>query len=153
MSGLKKWSIPTWIFFHTFAAKINEDFYITNRKIILFIMKLICRHLPCSECSKHASNFMQKVNAQNVKTKKDFIEMFWTFHNSVNKRTGKNQFKKENLGKYNNFRMDFAFSNFINNYGSRFGFLTGGVMTNLHTRKQISKNMSNWMRLHWKYFQ
>ena len=153
MSGLKRWSIPTWIFFHTFAAKINEKFYIKNRKMVLFIIKIICRNLPCSECSKHASIFMENVNIHNVKTKQDFIKMLWTFHNSVNKRTGKKTFKEENLGKYNNFRMDYAFINFINNYSTRFGFLTGGVMTNLFTRRNISKNLTNWMRTNWKYFQ
>ena len=153
MSGIKKWSIPTWIFFHTLAAKINEKFYKNNIKMILFIIKIICKNLPCSECSRHAFNFMKNVNENNVKTKKDLIEMFWTFHNSVNKRTGKIMFKKEDLGKYSRLRFDFVLVNFLNNYVSRFGFLAGGHLSNLSNRKKIAYNLTNWMRYHWKHFQ
>ena len=27
MSGITRWGPPTWIFFHTFAAKINKTFF------------------------------------------------------------------------------------------------------------------------------
>ena len=88
MSGIYQWAPPTWIFFHYFANKINEKFFISNRKECLDIIKLICNNLPCTECTKHAKRFMLTVNETNIKTKQDLINMLFCFHNIVNKRLG-----------------------------------------------------------------
>ena len=41
MSGLyRKWAPPTWIFFHTFAAKINKQFFEANREAMFIYNKI-----------------------------------------------------------------------------------------------------------------
>ena len=108
MSGLYRWAPPTWIFFHTFAAKVNKQFFEANRGQCLSIIKMACSCLPCPECTGHATTFMKTVNGNNVKTKEDLINMLFTFHNTVNKRLGKSQFTKESLVMYNSYRIDIA---------------------------------------------
>ena len=75
MSGIRRWAPPTWIFFHTFAAKINKTFFEQNRSACLEIIKLICSCLPCPDCTKHAIHFMRRVNANTVRTKEELIDI------------------------------------------------------------------------------
>ena len=83
MSGLYRWAHPTWIFFHTFAAKVNKQFFEANRDQCLSIIKMTCGCLPCPECTGHATAFMKTVNGNNVKTKEDLINMLFTFHSYI----------------------------------------------------------------------
>ena len=71
MSGLYRWAPPTWIFFHTFAAKVNKQFFEANRDQCLSIIKMACSCLPCPECTRHSTHFLKTVNGNNVKTKKN----------------------------------------------------------------------------------
>ena len=75
MSGIRRWAPPTWIFFHTFAAKINKTFFEQNRAQCLEIIKMICSCLPCPESTKHAIQFMKRVNMHTVRTKEELINM------------------------------------------------------------------------------
>ena len=104
MSGLYRWAPPTWIFFHTFAAKINKEFFEANRDQCLSIIKMTCNCLPCPECTRHAIHFLTRVNGITVKTKEDFILMLFDFHNSVNGRLGKRNFNRHGLDKYNRLK-------------------------------------------------
>ena len=45
MSGIKKWGTPTWTFFHTYAAKINKNFFEQNRAQCLRVIQMICECL------------------------------------------------------------------------------------------------------------
>jgi len=153
MSGLYKWAPPTWIFFHCFANKINKSFFENNRKQCLDIFKAICNALPCQECTKHATRYMNGVNANNVKTKEDLIHMLFVFHNSVNKRTGKKEASIDILRQYNNYRFDIVLINFLNGYSAKYGYLMNGIVSTLGRRKAIAKNVKNWMEAHWQYFQ
>ena len=53
------------------------------------IIRQICYNLPCPECRKHASNYINKISLHSVKTKEDLIFVLFTFHNDVNRRLGK----------------------------------------------------------------
>jgi hypothetical protein len=153
MSGLKMWAHPTWNFFHCFANKINEDFFISNRKECLDIIKLICKALPCPDCTVHATRFMLTVNEKNIKTKADLIKMLYTFHNIVNRRTGKSPQKENILNKYDNYSLGAALSTFIQGYGKSYGSLMGGVISTVLIRRKNAQFVVNWMRKHWKQFQ
>ena len=152
MSGIIKWAPHTWVFFHTFAAHINEDFFSKKKKIVLFIIKIICHNLPCNICTQHATNFMNRVNENTVKSKKDLIKMLYVFHNSVNKRTGKPVFPEENLNIYNTYRMDFALIHFLNGYKAIYGSLMSGRLSNWTIRNRIKQKLINWMKLNWAQF-
>lgn len=153
MSGLYRWAPPTWIFFHTFAAKINKQFFEANRDQCLSIIKMACSCLPCPECTRHATYFFTTVNGNTIKTKEDLIEMLFVFHNSVNRRLGKSQFPKESLVMYNNKRIDIALVNFMTGYSSKYGSIMSGMISTLGKRKSIAKAIQGWMQNNWNYFQ
>ena len=96
----KRWSHPTWAFFHTFGEKVDESFYNRNRDICLQIIKTICGLLPCPVCRVHATRYMKRINIQQLPTKEHFKNMLFKFHNDVNKRLRKSLFPKDNLVLY-----------------------------------------------------
>lgn len=153
MSGLYRWAPPTWIFFHTFAAKVNKQFFEANREQCLSIIKMSCYCLPCPECTRHAANFLTRVNQNTVKTKEDLILMLFDFHNSVNRRLGKAQFTKESLVMYNNYRIDIALVNFISGYSSKYGSIMSGIISTLGKRQSIARAIQTWMKNNWSHFQ
>ncbi len=153
MSGIQKWAPQTWNFFHTFAAKINDTFYQQNKEQCLQIIKLTCQSLPCPECTKHATQFMNTVNSKNVKNKEELIEMLYTFHNIVNIRLGKHPADRKVLQNYNFVRFDIVYLNFINGYQSRYGSIMSGRISTLGKRRSTAKAIEKWMRNQWKYFQ
>ena len=153
MSGIRRWAPPTWIFFHTFASKINKSFFEQNRTACLEIIKLICGCLPCPDCTKHAIHFMKRVNANTVRTKEDLIDMLYSFHNQVNIRTYKTPAPREILKTYEKYRMDVAYINFMNGYPVRYGSIMSGMISTLGKRKGIAKAVQKWMQQHWAYFQ
>ncbi len=152
MSSIKKWATPTWIFFHTFAYKINEKFYFENKKGCLDIIKNICAALPCPHCRNHAIIFMKTVNIDNVPNKTKLIEMLFAFHNQVNKRIGKAIFKKESLEIYKNYYLSSAIVNFRNGFAKRYGYLLNGYISNEMSRKRIVNDTDKWLKSNWKYF-
>lgn len=153
MSGLYRWAPPTWIFFHTFAAKINKKFFEQNRAQCLAIIKMICSCLPCDECTGHAKQFMLHVNENTIKTKEELIQMLFVFHNSVNIRTGKKKMEKSILTIYNNYRIDIAYINFLNGYSAKYGALMAGMISTLGKRRATAKTVASWMQKHWTFFQ
>lgn len=153
MSGLYRWAPPTWIFFHTFAAKVNKQFFEANREQCLSIIKMSCYCLPCPECTRHAAHFLTRVNQNTVKTKEDLILMLFDFHNSVNRRLGKAQFTKESLVMYNNYRIDIALVNFISGYSSKYGSIMSGIISTLGKRQSIARAIQTWMKNNWNNFQ
>lgn len=98
----REWGPPTWYFFHTFAQRIDETFYQQNVPYILRLIKEICSVLPCPTCQQHATQYMSRIQVRHVLTKQQFIDMLWTFHNTVNLRLKKKHFTKPELDIYKN---------------------------------------------------
>ena len=97
---MTNWGNSTWLFLHTFALKIKEeDFYIVKNEMIK-IFKSICFVLPCPYCQTHAKQFISNNDFTKIKNKQDFIFMLWSFHNIVNKRTGKKPFSYDKINMY-----------------------------------------------------
>ena len=153
MSGLSRWASPTWIFFHTYAAKINKDFFETNPPQCLAIIKNICKCLPCGECTRHVENYMKRVNATTVKTKEQLIQMLFVFHNTVSIRTQKPPFARSVLLNYESARIDGVFINFLNGYSSKYGPMAPGKISNLGRRRGTARSVQDWMRVNWSRFQ
>ena len=153
MSGIKKWGPQTWIFFHTFACKIDEKFFESNRDQCLTVIKNICGALPCPYCMKHAVSFMKNVNASNVATKAELNEMLFQFHNLVNKRLRKHVQDAEMLDIYRHSRIDIALVNFINGYSRKYGSLMAGTPSMQMRRRSVARGVQEWMGKHWRYFQ
>jgi hypothetical protein len=138
----KQWGRPVWHLFHVLAEKIKEEKYpILFRELFSNIYQ-ISSILPCNDCATHAKHFLSKIKVENLKTKKDFQNMLYVFHNSVNSRIKNPPFKYENLEEYKSMNIISTFNEFSKN------FHTNGNMNliteNFH-RKQFLINFRKWL--------
>ena len=78
------WGTITWIFFHTLAEKIKDEHFENNKEFFINIIIKTCNHLPCPDCSEHATKVLSQAYLNNIKTKKHFVEFLRQFHNIVN---------------------------------------------------------------------
>jgi len=146
---VSRWGPPTWNFFHTLAEKINEDKFSTVFPQVVSILKQICRNLPCPDCANHATQFLEKVNFANIKTKSDFKNIMYFFHNTVNRRKQKTPFDMKNLELYSKNNIITAYNNFIAVYH------TSGNMKLLadsFQRKIIVNQLKKWMMANIQFF-
>jgi hypothetical protein len=91
------WGEATWYFFHTMVEKIMEEYFLELRDQLVEMIKNICSYLPCPVCAEHATNYMRNVSFASFQTKEDLKIFLFTFHNDVNKRTGKPLFPLNEL--------------------------------------------------------
>lgn len=64
-----KWGPIYWVFLHNFCNKINNDYFINNKIMVINTIKLICTTLPCYTCSQHAKGSLEKYNINNINNK------------------------------------------------------------------------------------
>lgn len=81
-----EWGTVTWKMFHWLAANINEEFYINTQTHLHSIIINILYNLPCPSCKSHAIEFTKQHDITRAKTKEQFIQFFYFFHNKVNER-------------------------------------------------------------------
>lgn len=113
---ISEWGPKVWKFIHTFINHMSEDFFQREKRTVCNYLLQTVRNLPCPHCSLHAKQYTKRVTHANFKTKKDLEEYFFTFHNNVNKRLNKVEFKREDLNIYNDYDLYPAFINFGNIY-------------------------------------
>jgi hypothetical protein len=92
-----KWGEPTWLFFHTLAEKVKPEYFQEVRVDLLNIIYTICTNLPCPDCAKHATSYMNSINFKTIATKDGLRFMLHRFHNDVNVRKGYAVFPIEQL--------------------------------------------------------
>jgi len=112
MSSKKQWGNACWYLFHTLAYKLKDEYMREIPKILDHITS-ICGNLPCPDCSQHAIQTLKRLNKDAIKSRESLINAMFQFHNIVNRRTGKQQFSREEHDKlyerasfypiYNNF--------------------------------------------------
>lgn len=113
------WGRALWIFFHTFGAKINKDFFIENRIYILNTTQKLLSCIPCDMCKKHALAYIRKHPLTIIKTKDNYISYFFNFHNEVNKLRKVQTFT--NIHVYNDYSIQkviFYFNKYFKLYKS-----------------------------------
>jgi hypothetical protein len=113
MPGPKEWGPPTWTFFHSMAEQIIEERFSTVKKPLFGLIKNICAFLPCPECSKHATLFFHRVNLDKIQRKSDFRNLFYIFHNMVNKRLKRPMFPVQALKQYTSTNVFHALNRFL----------------------------------------
>ena len=117
MASREQWGNITWYLFHGIAEKIKEDKFSENKELIINIIKSICANLPCPECSDHATKTLNTINFNSINTRDEFKDFLFKFHNIVNKRTNKEEYKKEELDKkYSIIIMPIIFNYFFKVY-------------------------------------
>ena len=115
----KIWGTYTWIFFHTLAEKIKEEEFENNKSLFINIIIKTCNHLPCPECSEHATSVLKQAYLNNIKTKKHFIEFLRQFHNIVNIKTNKSELIRSDIvDMYKNNNLSIIFINMVKIYKS-----------------------------------
>ena len=92
-----KWGEPTWFLFHTVAQKIKSEYFQEVKSDLLNIIFTICTNLPCPDCARHATAYINGINFKTINSKEDLQTMLWRFHNEVNKRKGFPEFPFEQL--------------------------------------------------------
>ena len=144
------WGPPTWNLFHTLAATVKEDKYpIISSQLYGFISQ-ICHNLPCPECSSHAKLFLSKINSANLKTKSDFKNMLYVFHNAVNKRKVKQMYKYESLDVYNSKNIILMFNDFAKHFNTNGNMKF--ISDNFH-RKQLLLSLKKWLMQNVSHFE
>ena len=100
MSNTSYWGNAVWLLFHTLAEKLSETYILNNIETIKFIIILICKNLPCPDCSTHASETLKFANLDKIKSKEHLKYFLWTFHNIVNHKVGNPSVDYEYLENY-----------------------------------------------------
>ena len=117
MASREQWGNITWYLFHGIAEKIKEEKFSENKELIINIIKSICANLPCPECAEHATKTLNSINFNTINSKSELKEFLFKFHNIVNQRTKKQQFKFEELDKkYSSIIMPIIFNYFFKVY-------------------------------------
>lgn len=144
----KTWGTPTWYFFHSLAEQIKEDDFPTLKLELFNIFKEVCGCLPCYDCTNHANMFIKTIRFNNIKTKEDFKKMLFTFHNSVNTRTGKPTFT--NFDMYKASKLRNMFLDFKNVYSRNYN-LQRGFMDTMY-RKGVIENIKSFLSINQRSF-
>jgi hypothetical protein len=148
------WSVPTWIFFHSLAEKINEDFLKTHTPQVIHIIKQICFNLPCPHCREHATAYCNNLIVEKIKNKDDLIQFLYIFHNNVNARLKKPIYDKKILKKYKRVRLDVVFSTFLYGFMKKYSrTLYAGNLSQDGKRRNAGRYINTWTRTHWKTLQ
>ena len=137
-----QWGPPTWIFFHTLAAKIKDDHFETIGPQVIRNIIAICGLLPCPECSVHAKQFWSKVNINKVSTKEDLINLLYVFHNTVNKRKNNRPFQYVDLQYYKTLNLIETFNNFTKNFHTRGNM---NLINEAFHRSRLLGSLKNWL--------
>ena len=146
-----KWADPTWHFFHSLSGKIHEDFYKAHTAELFNMITNINMVLPCPDCQKHAGQFFKNVRYTNYPTKESFRRLLLSFHNDVNRRTGKAAFPRSYLNKYefsNFLAITKLFLHTMKGYRSHLG----GGFSDTRRRDQMIVTMRSWVNKNYMYF-
>jgi hypothetical protein len=119
MSPPEVWGPAIWTLFHTLADRIREDAYEFIFPSLFNIITRICKYLPCPECANDATIFLARIKHSDLRTKIQFKNTFYLFHNYVNAKKRKRLFNYSNINMYNKLKLINVINNFINNYQTK----------------------------------
>jgi hypothetical protein len=113
------WGPAVWNLFHTLIEQLNEDAYqvIAPQMYAQFVK--ICKFLPCPDCASDATNFLAKVNSSHIKSKVEFRNTFYLFHNWVNARKRKQLFNYGNILIYSKYNIIVVINKFLSVYHTK----------------------------------
>jgi hypothetical protein len=149
MSPPEVWGPPIWRFFHTLAEKMNENAYPVIYKQLFYFICQICKHLPCPQCSSDATRFLAKIKIQDLKTKTDFKNMLYIFHNYVNTKKRKALFNYANINTYKNYKLMQVYNDFVSHYNTKGNM---NLLTESFQRQFVIKGFKKWFITNIKAF-
>ena len=113
------WGPAVWNLFHTLIEQINEDAYQAVAPQLYSQFVRICKLLPCPDCASDATNFLAKVNLTHIKSKVEFRNTFYLFHNWVNARKRKQLFNYGNILIYSKYNIIVVINKFLSVYHTK----------------------------------
>ena len=84
----------TWLYLHTMSKYYAENPTEEEQKRMIDLINNIAYFFPCKNCSEHFKEYI-KLNSPNVISNKTLMLWMCTFHNDVNKRLGKPEYRCE----------------------------------------------------------
>ena len=76
-----------WYSLHLMAAHAKTK---TEKKAVLFLIKLFANNFYCGKCQKHFNEFLEKHPPKKYYKDDKLFHFTWLAHNYTNKLTGKN---------------------------------------------------------------
>lgn len=143
MSPPEVWGPAVWTLFHTLIEKMNPDTYPRVIGSMFTMIVRICKFLPCPECSTDASNFLAKIRLSDYKTKDEFKNMLYLFHNWVNAKKRKPLYNYADLRKYGNLNLIFVINDFIRKYNTKGNMK---LLTESFQRGFVVKDLLSWFK-------
>jgi len=113
------WGPAVWNLFHTLIEQLNEDAYQAVAPQLYSQFVRICKLLPCPDCASDATNFLAKVNLTHIKSKVEFRNTFYLFHNWVNARKRKQLFNYGNILIYSKYNIIVVINKFLSVYHTK----------------------------------
>lgn len=140
-----KWGEPIWFLFHTLAEKIKEEHFSSKKSEIINLVKSICANLPCPKCTDHAITYMKKMNIDSIKSKQDWKDFLYKFHNEVNKRKNFPEFPHNELDeKYQRANTVNAINYFLATYREKSGSVQ--MIATEMSRMRVLRNVQQWLK-------
>lgn len=149
MSPPEVWGPAVWRLFHTLIEKMNPELYPHVITSTFGMIVQICKVLPCPECSKDASSFLAKINLKDYKTKDEFKNMLYLFHNWVNAKKRKPLFNYAYMNIYSNFNLTFVIKDFIAKYNTKGNMK---LLAESFQRGFVVKNLITWFKTYYRAF-
>jgi hypothetical protein len=146
------WGEPTWFLFHTLAEKMKEDSFPKIKGDFLNMCSTICRNLPCPSCRDHATEYMQKINFSAIQNKQQLKDLFFEFHNTINRRKGVDIFPRADLDeKYNQAITQNIIQNFLNHFRDKSHSIR--MIADDFFRQRAYITIVDWLRANLQHFQ
>lgn len=146
-----KWGRPIWTFFHLLAHKVKDSDFDVIRLEILNTIFSICTVLPCPVCSEHAKRYLQSINFNNIRTKRELKIMICNFHNEVNKRKGYPIFNAEQLDEtYDGMNFVDSINSFVFHFEDK--HRSAKLMADDMMRAKIAIIVKNWIKQNIQHF-
>lgn len=145
-----KWGPPIWKFFHVMAQKVKPEYFNLVIKDFMKFVVLICGTLPCPICSTHASQYMNSINLNNIRTRDDLISLFFNFHNSVNQRKGYPVLQRDQIPDYESENTIMVLRDFMKAYEDKSRAMK--LMADDLARARIANQFRFWLNENLKYF-
>lgn len=144
------WGQPTWFFFHTLAEKVKEEHFNKIRFELFSFIKQICNNLPCPDCARHATKYMNGINFHAILNKEQFKVMLFNFHNEVNIQKKYDTFDYADIVKYKSA----VTINIVSHFFHHFNKKTYNVKLDISGfhRNNLLKRMRDWMEINYYYF-
>ena len=142
MSPPEVWGPAVWTLFHTLVEKIHKNAYQKLSPYLFNFIVRICKFLPCPDCSNDASKILATVKLSNYKTKDEFKQFIYLFHNKINYKLRKRLFNYGDINIYSRYNTIHVINNFINNYQTKGNMK---LLTESFQRKLITTDFKKWI--------